>query len=166
MNKLYRVYSTVSEFQFAGRDFYGIRVTWFVKDREKQIMPYERIAEYSKEDSYIQAVSLDEYFTFPEALALSNYLFEERDFESQIVIAKHTICTYTLPLFDRLEPDDLDCSEGIIKLSESKNYKLPLTVWGYFCLHGPETYSAESTKDAKKSDSGHWVAKQYFRRIK
>ena len=115
--QLYRVYSTVSEFQFAGRDFYGVRVAWFVKDREEPIIPYERIADYHMNDPYLEVTSLGQHFTFPEALGLSNYLFEVRDFESQIEVAKLPLRASTLPIYDQFDLDDGEC---FIKLNESK----------------------------------------------
>ena len=146
--QLYRVYSTVSEFQFAGRDFYGVRVAWFVKDREEPIIPYERIADYHMNDPYLEVTSLGQHFTFPEALGLSNYLFEVRDFESQIEVAKLPLRASTLPIYDQFDLDDGEC---FIKLNESKNYSLPFAVWGYFCLRGPEIWWCETRKDSKNS---------------
>ena len=147
--QLYSVYSTVSEFQFAGRDYYGVRVDWFVAGREESIVwskPYEQMADYHLEPAD-EGMFLDEHFTFPEALALSNYLFEVTAFESQIVVSKLPHCNYFLPTYYL---HDLDGREGYIKLSELKNYRLPIEVWGYFGLHGPQIWWTKPSKDSKK----------------
>jgi len=135
MNTLYRVNSTILDFHYSGGIYHKMQINWFVKARKNPIMHYEDgILRYSqKKDTALEEKSLNEHFEYSEALAFSSYLFEARNLKSQIIEAELPICVCSLTLYDT---DELDPGKDLIKLSESKDYKLSFAVWGCFNLAG------------------------------
>lgn len=135
MFTLYRVNSTILDFHYGGCIYLEMPINWFVKARKNPIPRYEDgILRYSqKKDTALEEKSLNEHFTYSEALAFCSYLFEARYLQSQIIKAELPICACSLTIYDT---DKLDTGKDLIKLSESRDYNLPFEVWGCFDIAG------------------------------
>jgi len=149
MIALHRVNSTILDFHYGGCIYNEIHVNWFVKARKTPIMQYENgILRYNQQkDTTLAETSLNEHFQYSEALAFSSYLFEARNLKSQIIEAELPICACSLTIYDT---DELDPGKDLIKLGESKDYKLPFAVWGCFNLAGTTWWDPDEDSESRK----------------
>ena len=127
-SKLYSLSTKVNNFSHRGCRYDNVCISWFVTHRKKPVIPYELGIEGDANDSYNQGC-LDELFTKDEADTFVDYLKIAHDSECEME-------EYTLPIEgdDALPTGAIPVGGGndILCICESKEYKLPFDVHGYF----------------------------------
>lgn len=127
--KVYHVTSILKEWH----NYKEVPFSWFLIDRKKPLIPYEKGIKNYKKGNVYQESAIDELFTKQEAKRLVAYLEKEHKDDT----LKISIDEQKLPIANNILAYGCIPVGGMndfYMLDKEKNYNLPFKVWGYFDL--------------------------------
>jgi hypothetical protein len=138
VNNIFSVFSLARNFQYDGKQYEEVKITWFALERKNPLAPYETaIQDYGQLDEKERAFPegyVNEQFSREEAEALKKYLDRRPDTTTQI----EEIELPVLPNASGCRRLARGGGNDFYILHREKTYTLPFKVEGYFSVRFAE----------------------------
>ncbi len=136
--RLFKIVSIVNNFKFKDKEYDNVKISWFVVDREKPSIPYEKVILLFSRMSGTEKTNItqyiDEKFTLREGRLLEKYIENTGDIRTIFEDIRIPIVENVRSLNNIIGA----MNTGRIALYKKKNYNLPFKVEGIFNITDAE----------------------------
>ncbi len=163
--RLFKILSIVNNFKFKDRVYDNVKINWFVVEREKPIIPYEKVIMLYSRMSGIEKTNIaqyiDEKFTLREGRLLEKYIENTPDIKT-IFEDIHIPIIENVRSFANIIGA---MNTSRITLYKKKDYNLPFKVEGIFNITDAEESVSWDSKDTVISKNIRKELEEYKRNI-
>ncbi len=163
--RLFKILSIVNNFKFKDKEYDNVKINWFVVEREKPIIPYEKVIMLYSRMSGIEKTNItqyiDEKFTLREGRLLEKYIENTPDI-------KTVFEDIHIPIIENVRSfaniiGAMNTSR--ISLYNKKDYNLPFKVEGIFNITDAEESVSWDSKDTVISRNIRKELEEYKKNI-
>jgi len=138
MNRIFAVHSLVRNFQYQGKYYEEVKISWFVLERKNPLVPYAAaIQDYGQLDEKERAFPeeyVNEQFSLEEAEALKKYLDSQPTTTTRIEAIELPV----MPNASGCRRLAAGSGNDFLALHRGNSYSLPFKVSGYFSVRFAE----------------------------